>query len=85
MLKPDIYANTRLKFKPTKFGFGEEKCLISDFTLEYWSMEMVIKGEPTFTWFHSCNKTLCGQCPLDCLHGMWATPPATPVGAHCSF
>ena len=24
---------------------------------------MVIKGEPTFTWFHSCNKTLCGQCP----------------------
>ena len=26
-------------------------------------MEMVIKIEPAFTWFYSCNKTLHGQCP----------------------
>ena len=76
MLKPDIYANTRLKFKPTKFGFAEEKYLITDIILQYWSMGMVIKAEPAFTWFYSCNKTLHGQCPQYCLHRMWSTPPA---------
>ena len=46
---------------------------------------MVIKTEPAFTWLYSCNKSLRGQWPQYCLQGMWATPPAPPVGAHCSI
>ena len=63
ILKPDIYDNQLFKLKPTQFGFAEEKYLISDIILEYWSMEMVIKTEPAFTWVYSCNKSLHGQCP----------------------
>ena len=63
ILKPDIYDNKRFKLKPTKFGFAEEKYLTTDIILEYWSMEMVIKTEPAFPWFYSCNKTLRGQFP----------------------
>ena len=50
-----------LKLKSTKFGFAEEKYLITDIILEYWSMGLVIKTETALTWFYSCNKTLCGQ------------------------
>ena len=46
---------------------------------------MVIKTEPAFTWLYFCNKSLRGQCPQYCLQEMWATPPAPPVGAHCSI
>ena len=46
-------------------------------------MEMVIKIEPAFTWFYSCNKTLHGQCPpvlpaLDVGHSL-----CPPVEGHC--
>ena len=63
ILKPDIYDNQLFKLKPTQFGFAEEKYFITDIILEYWSMEMVIKTEPAFTWVYSCNKSLRGQCP----------------------
>ena len=63
ILKPDRYDNKLFKLKPTQFGFAEEKYLITDIILEYWSMEMVIKTEPAFTWVYSCNKSLRGQCP----------------------
>ena len=76
ILNPDIYDNKHLKRKLTKFGFAEEKYLITDIILEYWSMGMVIKAEPAFTWFYSCNKTLRGQWPQYCLQGLWATLPA---------
>ena len=46
---------------------------------------MVIKTEPAFTWLYSCNKLFVGNAPQYCLHGMWATTPAPPVGAHCSI
>ena len=63
ILNPAIYDNKHLKRKLTKFGFAEEKYLITDIILQYWSMGMVIKAEPAFTWFYSCSKALCGQCP----------------------
>ena len=63
ILKPNIYDNKLFKFKPIKFGFAEEKYLITDIILGYWSMEMVIKTEPAFTCFDSCNKSLRGQWP----------------------
>ena len=62
ILKPDIYDNKLFKLKPTQFGLAEEKYLIPDIILEYWSMEMVIKTKPAFTWFSSGNKSLRGQC-----------------------
>ena len=85
MLKPDIYANTRLKFKPTKFGFAEEKYLITDIILEYWSMEMVINTEPAFTWLYSYNKTLRGQCPPVLPARDVGYSPRPHLGAHCSI
>ena len=85
ILNPAIYDNKHLKRKLTKFGFAEEKYLITDIILQYWSMGMVIKAEPAFTWFYSCNKTLHGQCPqllpaLDVGHS-----PCLAFGRDCSI
>ena len=72
-----------LKLKSTKFGFAEEKYLITDIILEYWSMGLVIKTETALTWFYSCNKIFVDNELWYCLHWMWTTPPASPVGVHC--
>ena len=46
-------------------------------------MEMVMKTEPVFTWFYSCNKSLRGQCsPVLPARDVGYSPCPT-CGAHC--
>ena len=47
------------------------------------SMEMVLKTKQCLLGFILVIKVFVGNAPQYCLHGMWATPPASPVGAHC--